>query len=215
MKSSARWIAMTVMASSATALGQQPEQNLIPDREANRQLAHILDSTRAQGLPVAPIVAKAQYAAVMHAPADKILAAARAIAARLPIARAALAPRDNTADVIAGEGALSFGVSKETIRAIRQASAEPSIAVPLGVLTELVASHVPIDRASELVLALVKRGASSQQLAALQTNVAADVGFGVPPDQSLELRTKGLTAVLGGGAAGGSAPVNIAKPKNP
>ena len=86
----------------------------------------------------------------------------------MPIARDALAPKSNTGDVIAAEDALSEGVDKEAIRAIREASPEPTIAVPLGVLTELVATGTKVSRASAIVLTLIKRGASGQQLAAME-----------------------------------------------
>lgn len=203
---------LTVNAMAAPA--QDAVAHLVEDREASAQLAKIIESTQAQGLPVEPILAKVQYATVMHASPQRIVAAARAIAARLPIARDALAPKDNIADVIAGEAALSFGVNKEAIKAIRQASVQPSIAVPLGVLAELVASHVPVSRASAIVLSLVKRGASGQQLAALEKSVIDDMGFGVSPDQALELRLQGLNAVLAPSAAGANAVgTNLAQPK--
>ena len=208
-------LAAALLAAAPPAWAQDSLAHLTSDRDASAQIAEIIERTRAQRLPVEPIIAKVEYATVMHAPPQKIVAAARAIAARLPIARDALAPKDNPADVIAGEGALSFGVTRDAIRAIRNASSEPSIAVPLGVLTELVATHVPIVRASAIVLRLIKRGASGRQLAALEKNVIDDVAFGVNPEQALELRMNGLTAVLAPGSAGSVTTAAVTQPKKP
>jgi hypothetical protein len=200
-----------VVAAGVLVLGAAPARTqdsvaaLTRDPDANAELAKIIEATRAQGLPVAPILDKVQYAMVVHAPPQRIVAAARAIAARLPIARDALLPRATPADIIAGEVALSYDVSTDAIKSIRQASSEPSIAVPLGVLTELVASKVPAKRASEIVLTLLKHGASGQQLAAMEKTVTEDVRSGLTAEQALELRMNGLNAVLAPSAGQGAA----------
>jgi hypothetical protein len=203
---SSRYVALLVAVSAGAARAQDSVTALIGDREVGAQLAKIVESTRAQGLPVEPILAKIHRGTMIHTPPRRILAAAAAVAARLPIARDALAPRSNTGDVIAAQDALSEGVNKEAIRAIREASPEPSIAVPLGVLTELVASGTQLSRASAIVLTLIKHGASGQQLAAMEKTISEDVSSGLTAEQALELRMNGLNAVLapGSGAATGT-----------
>jgi hypothetical protein len=202
------YVALVVAVSAGMARAQDSVVALIGDREVGAQLAKIVESTRAQGLPVEPILAKVHRGAMIHTPPRRILAAAAAVAARLPVARDALAPRSNTGDVIAAEDALSEGVNKEAIRAIREASPEPSIAVPLGVLTELVASGTKLSRASSIVLTLIKRGASGQQLAAMEKTISEDVSSGLTAEQALELRMNGLSAVL----APGSPAVSLTAP---
>ena len=194
-------VAVLLAISAGAATAQDSVTALIGDREVSTQLAKIVESTRAQGLPVEPILAKVHRGAMIHTPPRRILAAAAAVAARLPIARDALAPRSNAGDVVAAEDALSVGVDKEAIRAIREASPEPSIAVPLGVLAELVASGTRLSRASAIVLTLIKRGASGQQLAAMEKTISEDVSSGLTAEQALELRMNGLNAVLAPTAA--------------
>ena len=198
-------VALLLAISAGAARAQDSVTALIGDRELDAQLAKIVASTRAQGLPVEPILAKVHRGAMIHTPPRRILAAAAAVAARLPIARDALAPKSTTGDVIAAEDALSEGVNKEAIRAIREASPEPSIAVPLGVLTELVASGTQLSRASAIVLNLIKHGASGQQLAAMEKTISEDVSSGLTAEQALELRMNGLNAVLAPGSGGATA----------
>src|SRR6185369_17239402 len=103
---------IVVAACAGAARAQAPL--IAGDREASDQIAKIVESTRQVGLPVEPILAKVQYAVrVAHAPAPRIVAVARAIASRLPIARDALAPGATTSDIVAGEDALSTGATRE------------------------------------------------------------------------------------------------------
>jgi hypothetical protein len=187
---------------TADAASAQEATPVIPgDPQASAQLARIIDATRAQRLPVDPVVGKVQYALMMHAPSARIIAAAQAVASRLVVAREALEPRDTPQDIVAGESALSLRVPKETVRDIRRFSKEPSVAVPLAVIGQLVEGGVSPDRASDIVKDLIKRGASGLQLAALQRSVAEDVRYGSKAENALDLRMNGLRAVLAPGAA--------------
>ena len=87
------------------------------------------------------------------------------------------------------------------MRAVRTASGDQSVSIPLGVLAQLVASGVPAKRAAAIVTDLIKRRASAAQLAALGTNVNADVAGGAQATAALDTRLRGLTAVLAPSAA--------------
>jgi len=182
-------------ASLTTGVGALP---VFPGNpEATAQLATIVNGVRVQHLPVDPLIGKVNYAVlVAHAPATRVLMMARTVAARLPVARDALAPNSNDLDIVQAEEALSFNISKEIIAQIRAATSEPSIAAPLGTLTQLVASHVEVNRAADIVLSLVKRGATSKQLASLVDAVNSDVALGGRPDEALTIRMRFLTAAL-------------------
>ena len=80
-----------------------------------------------------------------------------------------------------------------------------SLAVPLAVLTQLVASGVPVTRATRAVADLLKRGARDEQLIALQDDVRSYVAAGASPEAALDVRTRGLSAVLPPGGAGAGA----------
>jgi hypothetical protein len=91
-------------------------------------------------------------------------------------------------------------VPRETLRAIRSIQPDRPVAVPLGVLTELVARRVPVDRATTLVVALLRRGATPPQLVALGEHVQRDIAAGMEPSAALDIRTRGVASALPGGA---------------
>jgi hypothetical protein len=179
------------------AAAQDTSTLLSGDREASAELSRIVETTRRGGLPVDPILAKVRYAVlVAHAPPPRIVAAARAVAARLDEARSALAPHPTPPDIAAGEDALSSGVSRAALQDIRKANPNRPVAVPLGVLAQLVANGVPEKRAAKIVTDLIRRGATAEQLVALGNEINADVALGTVAANALELRTSRLNAVL-------------------
>ena len=182
------------------------------------QVARIVDDARAAGLPTERIVAKVKLGLLIHTSTPRIVAAARAVADRLELARAALAPTPSPADIEAGEDALSVGIHVDALKTLRAVNPTQSIAVPLGVLEQLVASGVSTKRATDMVTQLIRRGATNVQLVALGNDVDSDVGRGARADASLDARMNGLTAILAPGASAavdalnaGSTPV----PKGP
>lgn len=196
---------LACLARGATA--QQDSLLLSADRDASAELAKIVAAARDAGLPVDAILGKVKYGAIVHAPPQRIIAAARAVATRLQVARDALAPRPTATDISNGADALEYGATKDELRAVRTASGDQPISTPLGVLAQLVASGVPPKRAATIVTDLIKRHASSAQLVALGTDVNADVASGAQATAALDTRLRGLTAVLApGGAATTDAP---------
>jgi hypothetical protein len=194
-----RWLLLlcSTLVVARTATAQDSLSRLVADRETALQLSHIVDSVRARGLPADPIIAKVRLGVQLRASSQRILAVARAVAGRLEEARAALAPAPTAAEIAAGADALSMdGITSDALRAVRLARREEPVAVPLGVLTQLVASGVPAKRATEIVTDVMKRGLSSRQLADLGNNVVSDIGHGARATAALDVRLRGLTAVL-------------------
>lgn len=193
-------LAISMFAFGAT--GAQQSSPRLADPEANAELTSIVSATREAGLPIEPILSKVQYAIVVaHAPAPRIVAAARAIASRLETAREALAPQPSGLDIAAGADALGApGVDPKQLRAVRAASPKQSVAVPLGLLAQLVSSGVAPAKATVSVIDLIKRGASPEQLATLGNNVNSDVASGEAAMKALDVRLRGLNAVLAPGA---------------
>ncbi len=216
-------VAVGLCLSSQAAFGQATVPVLAGDATASAELAKIVAAAESKGLPVNPILAKARYAIVVHASPSRIVAVARDIAARLEVARDALQPRPNPIDIEQGEIALSYNVPRAVLTAMRRASPpESSLAVPLGALSQLVASGVSVKRASEIVTSLMKHGATGQQLASFSYDVDADVQRGGRPDDALTVRMRGLTAALAPVSAAtadafstGLAAPGPAKPKKP
>jgi hypothetical protein len=146
-----------------------------PDAETSRQVSQIIESAAAAGLPASQILSKARFAVLVRTPGPRIVETARAVAARLEIARRSIVPHDLANDIVNAEEALSYDVPPDILRKISMASPKAPIAVPLSVLTQLVATHVPAKRASEIVLDLVRRGATPAQMNALGNDVDGDV----------------------------------------
>jgi hypothetical protein len=216
--------AATILVAFAPIAGaQQISTSLTLDSASAAQVARIVDEAQSRGLPTDRIVAKVKRGLLIRTPSPRIVAAAQAVSDRLEASRAALAPSPGPADILAGEDALSVGVRVGALKSLRAASPNQSIAVPLGLLTQLVASGVSEKRATDMVTQLVRRGATSSQLIALGNNVNSDVGRGARADESFDARMNGLTAVLAPGAAGtsaaditaGSTPSGPKRPKTP
>ena len=194
-----------VLISAGRIAAAQDVASLVADKDASAELAKIVAAAERKGLPVDPIIARVRYAVMMRAPAPRIVAAANSVAARLEDARNALAPQPTAKDIIAGEDALGSGVSKKSLQEIRKASTNKPLAVPLGVLAQLVASEVPEKTATKYVTNLMKHGATAEQLATLGNEVEAEVKLGSGATAALELRMNHLNAVLGAPGANGDA----------
>ncbi|HEY4129301.1 MAG TPA: hypothetical protein VGM50_01695 [Gemmatimonadaceae bacterium] len=200
-------IAVVAAAMLASPLRAQDSMAFLGgDRETATQVARIVESARSQGLPTDPIISKAQQGALFHSAPARIVSAAKAVARRLESARAALAPSPTPADIAAGENALSIqGVSTKELRAVRAVSPNKPVAVPIGVLAQLVASGVSASDATSIVTELMQRGASNVQLVALGSDVNADVAAGTRADAALGVRLNGLVPFLAPSAGGQSA----------
>ena len=155
-----------------------------------------VDSARTRGLPVEPLVDKALEGATKRAAGPRIQAAVSALLRRLELARDALAPNPGPRDIAAGADALAYGATREALATMRAIRPNESVAVPLGVLTQLVASGVSVSRATRAVAELLRRGARDEQLIALNEDVRSYVAAGASPEAALDVRARGLTAVL-------------------
>src|SRR5512147_2833107 len=91
------WLGLVVPGAVAGA----QETLMIPsDRDASAQVASIVASAKAAGLPTEPIISKVAYGvALRHARPDAIVSAATSVAARLEQARDALAPNPTPPDI--------------------------------------------------------------------------------------------------------------------
>jgi hypothetical protein len=170
------------------------------DADTYRAVLQVIEGARARDLPTDPLVDRALEGAMKRAPGARIRAAVSTLARRLDVARGALAPSPTAADIAAGAGALSVGVPRETLRTIRSIQPDRPVAVPLGVLTELVARSVPVDQAATLVVQLLRRGATPTQLVALGEDVQRDIAAGIEPGTAIDLRTRGVASTLPGGS---------------
>lgn len=193
---------MLVSASAASASAQGTPVLPIADARARAAVEREIAQAAAQGLPVRPLIAKAMEGVTKQASGDQIRTAVASQARRLGQAQALLAPSPSEAELLSGADALAVGVPAPMLKQIRAAWPEGrSVAMPLDVLTELVARGVPARRALEQITELMARGATPTQIASLGASVQADVAAGLTPDAALEVRARGVMQLLPSPAA--------------
>ena len=174
----------------------------IADARARAAVEREIASAAAKGLPVRPLIAKAREGVTKQAAGERIRAAVASQARRLEQARDLLAPSPSEAELVSGADALAVGVPGPMLRQVRAAyPAGQSVAMPLDVLTELVARGVPAKHALEQITQLMMRGATPSQIASLGASVQTDVAAGLAPDAALEVRARGVMSLLPSPAA--------------
>src|SRR5262245_48067770 len=139
-----RLMIVAFVVAGSHAVAAQENTLLIPsDREASAQVARIVASADAAGLPTNPIVGKVRYGVnVTRSKPRDLVAAARLVAERLEIARASLEPSPSKPEIEAGASALAEKATTDAVKAVRRASGNRPVVVPSGVLATVVTREV-------------------------------------------------------------------------
>jgi hypothetical protein len=189
--------ALFVALSGVRVSAQDPATlRLIHDDATREVVRSALGRATAIGLPIGPLISKALEGIAKRASTRSIRDAMDALEKRMRRANALLAPDPTVDELSAGADALYVGVPDKTLKDMRAIAPRRSIALELGVLTELVARKVAPNKASRMVLELMARNASAAQLSALSSAVQADVAAGIRPDVALDLRGRGVMSLL-------------------
>ena len=143
-----------------------------------------------------PLMSKALEGVAKKASTKSIRKAMDALEGRLRKANELLAPSPTVDELAAGADALAVQVPGKTLKQMRAIAPNRSIAMELGVLTQLMAKGVPAKLASKTVLDLMARQATGTQLTALSNAVQSDVEAGLAPDVALDLRGRGIMSLL-------------------
>ena len=159
--------------------------------EVRRAVQEIAADAAAHGLPTEPLVQKAIEGGAKRVPAERLIAAVRALAGRLAGAWDAVRAgglESPTADVVEGAAdGLSAGLTaaslSELVRASR-ASYDPALV--LRVAATLAALGVPPKQTVQLVEGMIKDGGSPGDLLGLPGQVQAGVANGATPAQAAE-----------------------------
>jgi hypothetical protein len=186
----ARWAVLTTSLVAAGTASAQATPAL--DSATLAAIEPIVAHARAARLPVELLYSRAREGQLRRVPVSTIEAAVRALAERMQTASDALKPNPSEQELRAAADAIKVGIGVETLRAMREAGRDGSLAVPLGVLTSLVARGVPVERASMQIVDLLRRGAAPRNFIALEESVRQDVLAGRRPDESLDLRLKAI-----------------------
>lgn len=186
---------------AAPAAGQDPRLGQRLDSATAAAVAALLDSARRTDLPVEPLLDRALEGASKRAPGERILAAVRLRLGELVVARNALGPGADPAELDVAAAALHVGAMPADLSRLRTARPDDRLVVPLAVLTDLVARGVPADTATGLVLALAS--APDETLLAFRRDVERDIALGAPPLTAATVRAglpiRDATSTLGQG----------------
>ena len=190
----------------AGGLGAQDVQARLDRRvspEVQRAVRGITADAAARGLPVDPLVQKAIEGAAKGVPADRVIAAVRALAGRLAEAMAAVREGGVAApsgDVVeGGADALNAGLGGPQVSHLVRVSQPPyDPALTLQVAATLAALGVPAKQTVQLIEGMIKDGRSPSDLLGLPGQVQAGVAQGATPDQA----AKGIAHGRGNGPPG-------------
>lgn len=194
-------------ASESTAAHARLETRLDPRTRV--LVEHVIDSAQTAGIPAEPLVDKALEGASKRASPDAILRAVRGLALDLATARQSLGPQSPADELAVGAAALRAGVDTDALRKLRRERPGQSLVIALSVLTDLIASNVPVADATRSVLALTSKGALDEQLVAFRRDVERDIGIGASPGIAVASQAAGFfasRAPLDGGRGGGAPP---------
>ena len=175
-------VVVTLAAGSAAAQQVDPRLERL-DSVTRPIVAALVDSARATALPTEPLVQRALEGATKRAAADRIVAAVRRLALDLGHARDALGPTTSPPELAAAAAALRAGAPPAILTELRRLRRE-SLTVPLAVLTDLVASGVPVDSAAAAVLSLAAKSRDTD-LVEFRRAVERDIALGAPPASAI------------------------------
>jgi hypothetical protein len=161
-----------------------------------------LSRARARGLPLAPLLAKVREGQIKRAQPARTRAAVASLAARLDSARAALGQATTPEEMMSGADAIAAGAGAKALRTLRVEAGGRDLVAPLGALAQLVASGVAPRRATELIVELLRRDAPATRLLAYGNAVEADVGAGVPAEESALFRLRAIESGSAGPSTG-------------
>ncbi|WP_353266782.1 hypothetical protein [Gemmatimonas sp.] len=191
-----RLLGAALLATAPAHAQEHSPFDAIADEPTRAALRTIIADAAARGLPTSALVTKVREGIAKRATPDRIRNATALLADRLAVASAALAPTRSADELTAAADALQVGIPASTLREMRQLWPQRALTVPLGVLSELVASGVSRSVATRRVRDLLVKGATTTQFAALGTTIQSDIAAGLSPDAAMELRSKGVLSLI-------------------
>jgi len=178
-------VAALFIAVQVTATAPDPRLERL-DPETRAIVTAVVDSACNTGLPAEPLIQRALEGATKGAPGTRIVAAVRRLAADLGVAQTALGSRTTAPELEAAAAALRAGATPQLLTKLRDVR-RPPLTMALSVLADLVASGVPPDSASTVVLALAPN-ARDADLVEFRRAVERDISLGAPPGGAAAVR---------------------------
>lgn len=171
---------------------QDPRLSNRLDAPTRKALAAIVDSARAQGIPVEPLMEKVYQGLAMGADGTRIVVAVRSLTFEMGNAHRVLGAVATTDELKAAASAVHAGVpAVELGKMKKQSGLRRSLTLPFTVLADIVSRGVPVAAATNAIKSLVGAGAKDKDISDFQRNVSVDIEKGAQPAAAAETRAKG------------------------
>ena len=185
-------VAALASASVTSANAQDPRVLPRLDAPSRAAIAAVVDSAKAQGMPVEPLYDKVNEGVVKGADGPHIVVAVRNLALDLATAHRALGALATADEIKAAASAMHAGVpAVELGKLKKQSGLRRSLTLPFTVLADIVSRGVPVSTAANAIRSLVGAGAKDKDINDFQRNVKVDIEQGAPPAAAAETRAKG------------------------
>lgn len=155
------------------AVGQDARLRARLPTDLAQQVERLVDSARAAGLPVEPLVQKALEGQTKGAAPERIVAAVRALGRALGESRQGLGAGSSAEELQAGILWLRAGGTVPMLAGLRDAAPDRSLAVPLVVAAEFLSRGWPVGEAAETLGRLVGARVSDADFLSLRRNIDA------------------------------------------
>jgi hypothetical protein len=184
-----------VSAALAQAGAQDPRIGTRLDAPSRAAIRALVDSARAQGLPIEPLMEKVDEGTAKGADGPRIVAAVRSLTLEMASAHRALGTVASADEIKAAASAMHAGVPAVELGKIKkQSGLRRSLTMPFTVLADLVSRGVPVEAGVNAIRSLVGAGAKDADLSKFQRNVSVDIDQGAPPAAAAETRAKAVPA---------------------
>ncbi|MEM7415173.1 MAG: hypothetical protein AAF389_06740 [Gemmatimonadota bacterium] len=160
------------------------------------EVTALVTEMESQGVPSEPLFAKAIEGTAKGIPSDRFMPGVRAYAGRLGQSRGALGPQASIPLVIAGADAIQRGVPTEALRSLP--TDRPRSPIALLVLSELVESGVPADRAIAVLRQSMDQRVQDQNMLNISARVRRLIRDGVPPAEAIDRVRRAIRRNRGG-----------------
>ena len=190
----ARGFLTVVLVASAfgSVEAQDPRIGNRLDAPTRKALTALVDSAKAQGIPVEPLMEKVYQGLAMGADGPRIVTAVRSLTAEMANAHRVLGAVASADELKAAASAVHAGVPPvELGKMKKQSGLRRSLTLPFTVLADIVSRGVPVQTAANAIRSLVGAGARDRDISAFQRNVQVDIEKGAQPQAAAETRAKG------------------------
>lgn len=186
---------LLAVAAISPARAQDPRLGNRLDAPSSAAFRAILDSARAQGIPVEPLWQKVYEGVAMGADGPRIVSAVRTLSQEMASAHRALGTVASTDEIKAAASAMHAGVpAVELGKMKKQSGLRRSLTLPFTVLTDIISRGVPVESGLNAIRSLMGAGAKDADINTFQRNVSVDIEKGAPPAAAAETRAKAVPA---------------------